>query len=845
MIGIVVVSHSVALASAALELAAQMVHGDGPRVALAAGTADGGLGTDAVRVAAAIDDVAGADGVLVFVDLGSAVLSTELALELRGSDAPVRLTSAPLVEGLVAALVAAGAGGSLDAVAAEAEKALAPKLSHLAAEAEGAQSAVGGAVSAARAGAVGASGVEGEPNASARILLVNAAGLHARPAAMLAAALGGLDAAVSLRNLRTGNVVADASSMSSLLTLDARGGDELDVTAAGADAAAAVAEIERLASDGFGEGAAPENRDGGGVAAEALSAEPSDPEKPSTAARGDVPTAAEPDAAPLAVGVSLGVAVGPVVRLAPAATEPEAGAPVPEAERAEAAASVIAAFDAVRDGLERRAARLTDPRFADARAVLAATAALAGDRVLAERAERRVSDAGLSPARAAWETLSAFAAQLSAQGGLLAERAGDVRDLRGRVVAHLVGTVEPGLPDRSEPFVLVADELGPADAALLGTTPCVGVVMATGGPTSHPAIIVRSLGLAAVVSPRAKGLVDGVTVLLDGTSGELVESPSAARVAQASAHSVAPPFSGAGATADGHRVALLVNVGGAAGAEQGARLQAEGVGLFRTEFVFLDRNAAPSGDEQVAAYRPVFAAFAGRPVVVRTLDAGSDKPLAFLPQAPEPNPALGVRGIRAARTAPRVLDEQLEAIARAAAAERADVSVMAPMIATFGEAQMFAEAARAHGITRVGAMIETPAAALVATELFDVLDFVSIGTNDLAQYTLAADRELAALAELNDPWQPALLRLIRLVGAAGSAADKPVSICGEAAADPALAPVLVGLGATSLSIRPNALGAVAAALGAVTHAQCVAAGTAAAGAVSPTQARAAAAAVLG
>ncbi|WP_318387437.1 putative PEP-binding protein, partial [Microbacterium maritypicum] len=296
--------------------------------------------------------------------------------------------------------------------------------------------------------------------------------------------------------------------------------------------------------------------------------------------------------------------------------------------------------------------------------------------------------------------------------------------------------------------------------------------------------------------------------------------------------------------ADGQRVPLLANVGGAADATNAASAQAEGIGLFRTEFCFLDRTDAPSVDEQIAAYRGVLAAFPGRKVVVRTLDAGSDKPLPFANADREDNPALGVRGLRIARRRPQLLDDQLRALARAAAEEEAVVEVMAPMVATVDEAAEFADRCRAAGLDRVGIMIETPSAALLAAELFEVVDFVSLGTNDLAQYTMAADRLLSELGDLNDPWQPAVLRLIAAVGEAGRAVGKPVGVCGEAGGDPALAPVLVGLGVTSLSMAPRSLGRVAAKLSELSSVECARAAAAAVGAPSADAARSAAAAAL-
>jgi phosphotransferase system enzyme I (PtsI) len=236
--------------------------------------------------------------------------------------------------------------------------------------------------------------------------------------------------------------------------------------------------------------------------------------------------------------------------------------------------------------------------------------------------------------------------------------------------------------------------------------------------------------------------------------------------------------------------------------------------------LFLESATAPTVADQRALYSGIIDAFAGHKVVVRVLDAGADKPLPFLDMAPEPNPALGVRGLRALRAHPAVLDAQLEAIAGAAQNGDAEVWVMAPMIADAAEARWFAGHARSFGLPTVGAMIEVPSAAVTADALVGEVDFVSVGTNDLTQYVLAADRMVGALGAMQDPWHPAVLRLLAMVGRAGAAAGKPVGICGEAAADALLAPVLVGLGATSLSMARGALADVGDALAALTHDRC-------------------------
>lgn len=824
MIGIVAVSHSARLGEAALELALQMVQGEGVRVRVAAGAGmdaagDPILGTDAVAVAAAIDELAAeCDGVLVLMDLGSAVLSAELALELRMSDVPVRLAPAPFVEGLLAAVVSAAAGGPLDIVAQEAGAALGAKTGQLGdASADAAPDPTDPVDPVARTGAV------------TRVVTVrNPLGIHARPAALIAEASSGAD--VRLRRLPDGPDAA-AASLSRMLVLGARQGDEIELSATGADAEGAVERLVALFADGFGEGTA--------SAPPASRAETRDP-----APEGPHATTTPVTAGTVlrGRGVSSGRVAAPVVHLAAPLEEPDPHEVVPPAERESEVSAIEWASVAVADHLRSRTTTATG----EARAILDASRLLASDPELVAEASTLVRTRGRTAARAVWETAVAHEKGLTALGGRMAERAADIRDVRDRIIAEILEVEMPGIPEREDPFVLVASDLSPADTAALDGGSCIALVTEQGGPTSHTAIIARSLGIPAVVAVRgATGISAGVEVLVDGDRGTVHVGPDESDIEAAKAAAVVVPFAGEGVLADGHRVSLLANVGGASDAAVAAAAGAEGVGLFRTEFCFLDRVDAPSVEEQVDAYRGVLAAFCGRRVVARTLDAGSDKPLPFANADHEENPALGVRGLRIARRSPQLLDDQLRALALAAEAESALVEVMAPMVATVEEARDFAGRARAAGIETVGVMIETPSAALLASELFEVVDFVSVGTNDLTQYTLAADRLSGELGDLNDPWQPAVLRLLSTVGDAGRRWDLPVGICGEAAADPALAPVLVGLGATSLSMTPRALGRVAAALGAFTQEQCRAAADAVLKAATAADARAEAAAVLG
>jgi phosphoenolpyruvate-protein phosphotransferase (PTS system enzyme I) len=520
------------------------------------------------------------------------------------------------------------------------------------------------------------------------------------------------------------------------------------------------------------------------------------------------------------IGVCPGRVAGAVALMGPRPQLPDDRPVVIDAE-AEAQAA-MAALELTAADLERRAAGSS---VAGASMVLEATAMIARDPAL-EESIRSAIEKGEPAAWAVHTAIDGFRSLLLDLGGYMAERVGDLEDVRDRTVARLLGEPMPGIPERDVPFILVADDLAPADTVTLTPQRVLALVTIRGGPTSHTAILARSLGLPAIVAcTAAAGLREGEVVEVDGTTGQVRLGITAAGAAETNRQeqqrrAARAASRGPGRTADGHAVALLLNIGDAAGAEKVAKVDAEGVGLFRTEFLYLDRQDAPSIDEQVELYTGVLEAMGGRKIVVRTLDAGADKPLPFLNPDPEPNPALGVRGLRTARRSPEVLTDQLAALALAQKATGAVVWVMAPMVATAAEAKWFTDLAHEHGLPIAGAMVEIPAAALRAADLLEHADFLSIGTNDLSQYTLAVDRMAGELADLLDPWQPALLDLVRMTAEAGLAAGKSVGVCGEAAASPTLAPVLVGLGITSLSMSASALADVRDALAAVTLADC-------------------------
>lgn len=546
------------------------------------------------------------------------------------------------------------------------------------------------------------------------------------------------------------------------------------------------------------------------------------------------------------VPVVAGVQYAPVIRPGkPPEVDDSSGADLDETEREAEGRRFAAAAAAVAERLRDRAAHATG----SASEVLAATATLAQDRGWLGVAEKRIKD-GAPAVRAVNAAIEQFVEMFTKLGGLMAERVTDLRDIRNRVVAELKGLPEPGVPVPDVPSILCAEDLAPADTAGLDPTLIVALATTLGGPTSHTAIIARQLGIPCIVA--VTGLDDvpaGAMALVDGTLGTITVEPDEATAREAVAEAQraaasAANWSGPGTTADGHAVAVLANVQDGAAARAASQTSAEGIGLFRTELCFLNTETEPTVDEQAAIYAEVLEAFAGKKVVVRTLDAGSDKPLRFAGHPDEANPALGVRGIRISFNNPGLLDHQLEGIAAAAERTGNPPWVMAPMIATAEEAKSFADKARSHGLTP-GVMIEVPAAALLADRILEHVDFLSIGTNDLAQYTMAADRMSADLATLTDPWQPAVLALVAMTVKAGAAVGKPVGVCGEAAADPVLACVLTGFGVTSLSAAAAAVQGVGAKLAQVTLQQCRDAADAVLTTSSAAEARAAALQALG
>ncbi|KZM71462.1 phosphoenolpyruvate--protein phosphotransferase [Nocardia terpenica] len=809
MIGIVVVSHSHSLARAAVTLAAEMVHGPQVRIEVAAGLDEHTFGTDAVAVAEAIGAADTGDGVLVLMDLGSAVLSAELALELMDSPHEVRLSAAPIIEGLIAAAVSAAGGADLGEAAAEAENALLGKRTQLGGEQERA--------------------AEPPPESSgdriaAHFVVTNPHGLHARPAARLVAELRGLDAEVRMRNRTTDSAPVSGRSLSRIAALGILAGHEVDITATGPDASTAVDRVLALAAREFDEAGVGETADRLDVAdSSSRHAFGRDLTEDSGQKHAGITSVAASRSGPFPA--STGIAIGPARHLHAAEFElPEhpAGSPGEEQERLDGAIA-----------LARKAIRESSTRVGGAGGVAEAEIfqahlLLLDDEDLREAVRRRIADGQAGATAWAHEWSAAATALERLPDEYQRARAADVRAVRDQVLAALLG-VDAETIDGSG--ILVAADLTPAQAANLDPAVVAGIVLAQGSPTAHSAILARTRGIPAVVGagPAVLDIAEGATVALDGATGRLAIDPDPAVLAEFTTRAAEQRERGRAAAAaahepavtmDGGIVPVAANVGSLADATAAVRAGADLSGLVRTEFLFLGREHAPSVDEQEQTYRQLAEAFGGRRIVLRTLDVGGDKPLPYIAQPREANPFLGLRGLRLALAYPELLRDQLRAIVRVAADH--PVSVMFPMVTTVDEvraARGMLEEVLPHGVSLdVGIMVEVPAAAAKTTVLAEHVDFFSIGTNDLTQYAAAVERGNDTVAALADPLDPGVLRLIDLV--CRGAGATPVAVCGELAADPLAIPLLLGMGVTELSVAPPAVAATKAAVRNLDRARC-------------------------
>ncbi|WP_347091035.1 phosphoenolpyruvate--protein phosphotransferase [Sphingomonas parapaucimobilis] len=618
-------------------------------------------------------------------------------------------------------------------------------------------------------------------------------GLHARPAARLVEAVRRHDARVTLYH---GDRHASALSAVGLLGLGLGYGTTVRIEASGAQAAAALAEVITFLND-----ATPEET-------------PVDVPEP---VRGEGPGLGGVPAAP-------GLAVGPIHRLARAAIPVETLAGTEEEERTR----LNGALDTVREGLAQAAAA------GGARGgVMAAHGAMLADPTLTDAALAAIGR-GLSAGVAWQEAITEQVAVLLSSGDRrIAERADDLRDLERHVLAALAGLPIEG-PSVPKGAILVAEDLLPSQVAALDAAVVAGIALVKGGPTSHAAILAAGMGLPMAVAfgePLA-ALEDGRVIVLDADRGLIDPEPDAEAQSEArdtiarrkAEMEAARAAQGPCRMADGTRIEMFANLGSVADAEAAVAEGAEGCGLLRTEFLFLERETAPTRDEQARDYQAIADALGDRPMIVRLLDVGGDKPAPYMDLPVEENPALGLRGIRVSLADPQLLEDQVGAIL----AVRQPCRIMAPMIASLSELEAVRAVVDRHGReAEVGVMIETPAAAISADILARKADFFSIGTNDLTQYTLAMDRGNAAVAAGVDGLHPAVLRLIGTTCDGAARHDTPVGVCGSLAADRLAVPILLGLGVTELSVPPARVAAIKALVGKLDMVKCRAAAIAA------------------
>ncbi|WP_152590709.1 phosphoenolpyruvate--protein phosphotransferase [Nostoc sphaeroides] len=793
MIGIVIVSHSKQLALGVRELAAQMVQGQ-VSIAVAAGIEDpeNPLGTDPIQVYEAIASVFSDDGVLVLMDLGSALLSAEMAIEFlpEAQQQKVYLCEAPLVEGAIAAVVAAAAGRDIHQVMAEARGALLAKATQL------------GLVSSPLSLVTPTTTNVKLPTREIRLIVSNRLGLHARPAAQFVATAAQFQSQILVQNLTRNTELVRGDSINQVTILGVRQGHELLIAATGSDADEALAALQGLFANNFGEDNV------------ALNSPPAFHHQVTPATHSEL----------LGIAASAGIAIAPVVHYQPthiSITEYHVDDPDSEWQRLQAA--IHTARQEIQAVFSQASLQIGDAEAA----IFDAQLLFLEDPVLLEVAHQRILEHHIN-AEAAWQAVvdEVATSYRTLEDSYLQERVEDVVDVGQRVLRLLAGNAPANL-HLEEPAILVATDLTPSDTARLDPRKVLGICTTSGSATSHSAIIARTLGIPAVLGVDAQVLylADGTLMALDGESGKAWVEPeshildllaakqsawqTAQQEARATAHQPA-------ITRDGRQVSVFANIGSINDVQVAVASGAEGVGLLRTEFLYLDRTSAPTEEEQLEVYQAIAQVLDNRPLIIRTLDVGGDKPLPYLRVGlPEANPFLGWRGIRFCLDHLDLFKTQLRAILRASVGHQ--IKIMLPMIASVTEVraakvilgEVQAELNQA-GISfdaamKVGIMVEVPAAVAIADQLAAEVDFFSIGTNDLTQYVMASDRTNPRVANLVDALHPAVLRMVQRTIKAAHAAGISVGLCGELAADTLATPILLGLGLDELSVNPQSI----------------------------------------
>jgi phosphoenolpyruvate-protein phosphotransferase/dihydroxyacetone kinase phosphotransfer subunit len=795
MVGLVLVSHSRPVAEAVADLVRRAINSD-LRLSFSGGVGEdrAELGTDAIEIQEAIGTVFSEDGVLVLMDMGSAILSAETAKEFLSPEQQekVRLTSAPLVEGGIAAAVQAQLGASIDEVAKAALQSLLPK-----------QDQVQDVSPAAEAVHEGPAPPVSE---TLDVTIQNAHGLHLRPAANLIKTLSKFSGEVFIENQSANRGPVLARSLVDVTRLQIRQGDSVRFLISAPDPKPVIDSIQALVESHFGEFAQPASK----------------------AETGDTADGSRP------FGVSRGIAIGrpllldTIAAAIPSYTLESAPDLTREIARLHSAiATAIAEFD-------RRINRLRPSLQRYELDVFDAQRMIFVDPTIFNEVEAKMREEHLNAAAAWHAVLSRYAAdQEKAEDPYLRARAADFREVDRTVLTLLIDEKKgSGLPEQpfTEPILLVCEELTPTLAEELHRLSVAGVIQLGGGTTSHGAILARALGLPSIGGARKSldHLKTAQRVAINGSEGLLWIDPSAdilfdlgsrQQLERAELERALQESQERAITKDGNAVQVGANAGSSKDISSARANGAEFIGLFRSEFLFQNFNEEPDEEQQLAAYQEALAPAAGSlPVIVRLLDIGGDKPLKFLSQATEANPFLGVRGIRLLLANPRFFRVHLRAILRLA--ESFIIRLLIPMITDVSEIfatrklldEIAVELTNANVPHKwpipIGAMIETPSAALLIDQLLPHLDFVSMGTNDLTQYVLCAERGSAALSAFSDSLHPAVLRISDQVIRVAQKHGTKVSICGEIASDPEALPIWLGLGLREFSVAAGAIPAV-------------------------------------
>lgn len=788
MTGIVLVSHSRAVARAVAEFVQHVVPDEEIPVAYAGGVSgsDEGLGTDPTDIMNAIESVFSPDGVIVFVDIGSAILSTDMAMELLGDRFTDRVvvSSAPMIEGAVSAAVQAAAGLSLTEIRDEVLGALASKQQQL------------GESDSEPADLIRAQDDHDRPSSIKRVFVINLLnGLHARPAARIVRTVGRYDCTVTVSNLSNTKGPVSGRSLNQLSTLEVAKGHEVLVVASGTDAAAVLEAIGRLVEENFGEGE-------------------------------DLPPRRTRKQRDGTVCLSDGIALGRAWVL------DEVDLEIPErlVENSDAEVSRFRkAVETAKRRIAGHAGMVGNRTNAPEAEIFEAHLVLLEDPDLIEATVDSIVENSWG-AEYAWSRSVRVVLQRyeSLEDAYLQVRATDVTDIGIQVLGALGVGPTAAAPEFEGPIVVVARELTPSQTVSLDLTHVCGLVTETGGPTSHTAILARALGIPAVGGyPGVSSIRSGDELGIDGFSGvvyrEIDDEIRRLLIGRRDSwmeerERLRKAAEQPSVTLDGQSYPILANIGTPADVPGVIRNGAEGVGLLRTELLFLNRTEAPSLEEQLAYFKEIFGGMDDLPVTVRTFDIGGDKQIPYLNMEAEENPFLGVRGIRLYEHNMSLFETQIEAILRSAIDH--NVSIMFPMVAKLEEYTMAEGVVRrvhdrlvALGVAHkwpieLGVMIETPASVLVAEDLAGVVGFFSIGTNDLTQYVLAAERGSRRLAGFLDSLEPSVLRAVKTIADIGRAHGISVSVCGELGAQIEAVPLLIGLGVDKISANGESIPAI-------------------------------------